>query len=760
MTAKLTGSADGDSGLLTWDTDEVVNVVSSKLGLRLNTSSDFAPGKRLKNPLGYLSSYNYQLSLYLITPAGYDAFISSGRKNVNALRQGGAYLIAQSGGINNAQENRAQGFNLDYYIDNLKIETATNGKDNGTATNVSSISFTITEPYGFSFISNLRRATDSIQSLSGSTGVPNNPTKQFFILGIRFFGYDQKGNPVDGNTVYDGASLDPNSSGNNALFERYYDIFINSVQFKIEGKATVYNISAASVAPSKAFSVTRGTTKKNFTAPSVKTVGETLTLLMEDCTKQQEESYINSGHDPLTKYEVQFIGENSELISEAGMVTPDDLDKFKWPGSKADNPEESNPATEVRANPDSNSRSISIRQGTPILQAITDIISLSNYAKDALKVLYDSSLEPDPDTNEVSKSRTEPAKKVIRWFNCSAEIVNPKWISAVNDWSYTIRYLIQTYETPIIDSALAVPGSRYYGPHKRYEYWYTGKNSEILSYVQTLDNNYFNTVLSSVPAPTSSPLDVGVSNTSKFGTIGSTAEAVNNYVTSLYDPTSQAEATIQILGDPDFMVPDSAFSENALYDRFYGSDGFTINPNGGQVFIEIDFKEAVDYNNSGSQITGGDGQVAMPGTMSINESIMFWKPPGSFKRKDMGITYMVKTVTSNFSNGIFKQTVVGVMPDINDETNNIESQVRETLPGLANLANNNSGPVSGNANTGRGQNSLLPDKALAIAETIPEISITGIRRQTIATSTRTGPVADDDGSQNKVTNSQTTNARS
>ena len=50
-----------------------------------NTKSTDAPGRRLKNPLGNLSSYTYQLSLYMITPDAYDAFQASGRTEINAL---------------------------------------------------------------------------------------------------------------------------------------------------------------------------------------------------------------------------------------------------------------------------------------------------------------------------------------------------------------------------------------------------------------------------------------------------------------------------------------------------------------------------------------------------------------------------------------------------------------------------------------------------------------------------------------------------
>ena len=43
-----------------------------------NTAITDAPGRRLKNPLGALSSYTYQLSLYMITPDAYDAFNAGG----------------------------------------------------------------------------------------------------------------------------------------------------------------------------------------------------------------------------------------------------------------------------------------------------------------------------------------------------------------------------------------------------------------------------------------------------------------------------------------------------------------------------------------------------------------------------------------------------------------------------------------------------------------------------------------------------------
>lgn len=65
------------------------------------------PGKRLYNPLSKLASYTYNLSLYVITPDAYEAFVNNGRQKIDALSFAGpptetssvgpgAYLIAQS----------------------------------------------------------------------------------------------------------------------------------------------------------------------------------------------------------------------------------------------------------------------------------------------------------------------------------------------------------------------------------------------------------------------------------------------------------------------------------------------------------------------------------------------------------------------------------------------------------------------------------------------------------------------------------------
>jgi hypothetical protein len=176
---KLKGTADDDKG-------KSKKQAKEKIKVRKEADPELSPGKRLKNPLGALSSYTYQLSLYMMTPDALEVFKEKGYRDINSLGvlyagargpsvandavSAGAYIVAQSGGVNQTNpdpetgfvEARAPSFSFDYGIDNLQFEIV-GPKESGTATAEYDFSFTITEPYGFSFITNLKRAAEAIK---------------------------------------------------------------------------------------------------------------------------------------------------------------------------------------------------------------------------------------------------------------------------------------------------------------------------------------------------------------------------------------------------------------------------------------------------------------------------------------------------------------------------------------------------------------------------------------------------------------------
>lgn len=634
------------------------------------------PERRLTNPLGELSSYTYQLSLYMITADAYDAFVASGRTRINALSEldgfeasGGAFLVAQSGGINDTgvdannrplDSARAPGFDTDFYIENLSYKTFTSGQSTLTASNNAEFKFDIVEPYGFSFITKLKRAADVLAQYNTALKTPKNPIRQFFVLGIRFFGYDENGK----------------LERPEGIFETYYDIAIKSLKFKLDGKETTYNITAASLPPNQSFGLRRGriTNSKEIQAT---TVGTAIKELFNKLNVEQEERIKDRIIEHKNIYQVKFLGEDAREIELASLLNPADIDKYRWGGSGTQTTDQSNPAVEVRVQPNPTLSSLTFNADTPIQTAINDIISQSSYLRDALKVIYETAAEPS-DTGSAPEKPSSASK--IKWYNLSTELSKPKWDQKVNDWAYTITYIIQVYETPVIDTPYAATGGRYYGPHKRYEYYFTGENKEVLSYDQKFDNTYFNVALdpSQRPlqdrvSPNSHPEDIpyGVqmhTGGPKLYVRGPGNEAQNTYTTSLYDPGAYAKAKLTILGDPDFLMRETPDSLNQPYNRFYGTNQFTINPNGGQVFVEVDFKEAVDYTSE-------------TGTLKINESILFLPYPPDIAKIVKGVSYRLTEVESKFSKGHFTQELTLIINSFSDSKTQEGENGRENQAG-------------------------------------------------------------------------------
>lgn len=752
------------------------------------SGKNLKPGRRLKNPLSYFSSSTYNITLYMITPDAYDAFIQSGRQKINVLASAknldgsasdisktgaGAYIIAQSGGINNTTTNRAPGFELDYYIDNLRIKTATNASASQSATNTTALSFSITEPYGFSFITNLKRAQDGLKQYSQALGYKNvvNATKQFFILGIRFYGYDHAGRLLSGKDIKDGEPIDPNTD-ENGVFETFYDIVFTGVKFKLDGKAVRYDITAASIPSMEAWGLKRGRVKSDTTVEG-QDVNECLTGtngLLTQMNKQQEDMVGKEIEFP-NIYKVKWADQEAFAeIGKAKMVLASDLDKTKFPMSGAQTSSDSTDADNPPPNP--TRRKLAFAQDVSVIQAMTQLISRSRYLEKAMKTIHKVAAQPNPEKKEreVDKNQDDA---VVSWFNISAELSNAKFDRKLNDWAYTITYVISIYETPVVTNAYSYPGGLYYGPHKRYEYWFTGKNSEVLEYTQNFDNTYFTVALApdtglpvlkadekqppaiapenqgtqSGMVPLSPAMRTGGDTTGVGGTLG--AEAQNAYVTSLYDPGAYASAKVKILGDPDFLVQESATSQNELYNRYYGTNGYTISANGGQVFVEIDFKEATDYKVS-------------TGLLNINESILFYAYPPEIQKYVKGVSYQVKDVTSVFNNGSFIQELELIINSFNAPpgstgsgfSDNLRDVPPATAPGTtttnppANSPGSSTGQAPGSPSSTTTGTGFTPAPAAPAdpQSTLPNAGTVGspTGQQTSSAPTDGAPVQDDD----------------
>ena len=631
----IAAAASDDRGTEYEEFQPVTNNVTSPSSSATGVSGA-SPDKRRWNPLSKLSSYTYQLSLHMLTGDGYNAFVKNGRKDVaaltNATGEPAAYLLMQSGGINSKNSTRPDGFGFDYYIDDLKIKSMMSPNETGAASFNQELSFTITEPYGFSFISNLKRTADQLKKGSNTPNIQDlkNASRQFFILGITFLGYDANGEIVP--------------SGDS--FKKYYDIFLTKIAFKLDGKSTVYSISASPVHSMIGAGTKRGVIERGAELRG-RTINDFLNGsegLIAKLNKDQDAHVKRGGFR--NNYSIIFRGEGVDKIANASLVSTADLNKAKWPTGKPKNVNDINPGLEDV--PDANRRRVVFKGATPVVQAITQLISQSEYLENALKVVYTAADE--------TKTKPNPGRNAneLKWFNVSFEAICTDWDPLLSDFAFDITYIIQPYSTPFTMAASAGKTTPYYGPVKRYEYYYTGLNSEIIRYEQVLNNAFYTVTLQADGSPESQgggadvPQAIKQAGGSKLGENNNGLQAQNEYVTSLVDPGNFSRIKLEILGDPDWLSQDGKNNTTTSLSPFYGPDGFSIDPRSGQVFIEINFEEAVDYNNR-------------TGTLDTNNSILFWDYPEDIRKKLHGISYAVFNVTSFFRQGKFTQELTGTI---------------------------------------------------------------------------------------------------
>lgn len=611
-------------------------------GLSLTQARGAGSGKRLFNPLGNLSSYTYNISLYMITPQAYNAFVESGQTAVE-----GFHIVAESGGTDRSSPKGIPLFQYDYYIDDLVFKTFPNTKGtDGPTVDTASFEFKIYEPYGFRFITDLKSAAATV---SGKSSIQNGSsashyTQQVYMLVIKFYGYDAKGNIVTPGQV----GSQPGSD-QAALFPRYFPISITSLSFKLDGKATVYSIKAINRGSQAGLGIKRALIKNQ-----IELKGETVEEIISTSPTLSLVSYLNKLEDDLltgglnktvaveikNKYSVKFIDDGK--IRTAKLVDDGDWQIKNYRAGTSDivkKTSESNDKNSVTATAKFNrkNRTFSIPAGSTIYQAIDIIIGHSSYVRDKIKTQYKEDIEPEKEA--------EAGGGEFQWFSVTPVSKMIGYDKKRNGYVYDTTYLINNYKIPYLRSAFIDKTTFYPGPHKRYEYIYTGNNQEILSYEQNFNNLYYMDSIQQSKVNTYPAVEISHMsnpNESNSGTLGKASAAAATIRTSLYSPGDQATAKMTILGDPDYLITTTAMQYDIYGKNGLGPDG-SIDPHIAQVFIEIKFNEATDYN------TG-------TGTLDIKQNVELYRYPAELEGVLKGaITYMVVDVTSTFSRGRFTQ---------------------------------------------------------------------------------------------------------
>jgi len=187
------------------------------------------------NVLDEYASYTYAISWYLLTPDQYNEMTRSQKKNCASwqllMQSAGAPTQAAGATANStATAGRNQFFGLDYYMDDLEIESLVPLKGTGAANTATNIRFRVTEPNGISLIENLYKAVSTLYKQKNVNKNANYPMAQYCLV-IRFYGYNDAGEIV--TTGRRGTNAITNLTDPRAIVEKFYPFVITNIKFRI-----------------------------------------------------------------------------------------------------------------------------------------------------------------------------------------------------------------------------------------------------------------------------------------------------------------------------------------------------------------------------------------------------------------------------------------------------------------------------------------------------------------------------------------------
>jgi len=628
-------------------------------------------------------------------PASQGGFTGALNTNANDAT-GGANTI----NFNAADAGRNPAFPLDFYIDSITIKNLNQGQATGISHSATELKFTVIEPMGITLLDRIYQAVQDQAPDEQGTGKINYTTAQYLMV-LRWYGYD-----IDGNLIKGGPTL----SDPNAVVEKFIPFAINGINWSVNSKLVNYDFDCTPIDQYVAGGTRRGAVPYNMqlsgstvadvlggtvatqtattAAPGASTTGVSSAQAERDdaaavdaaaappkanaagnpdpsvkvglmAAMNEHVNQLTTGTRPLyqvaDQYEIVFVGAAKQLIGDATIVLPGEK---KEANQTPMGTTQTNDAKSASPNTDQKNvtqKIIPAVAGQSIVQIIDKVIRNSSYITSQQLTQINPFGGPTDLDGGGEQPNPEAANKPVNWFRINFEAIPIKPDNLRNDYAYKIRYIISVYKIDKYDSKY-FPIGTFRGVHKSYPYWFTGKNTAVLEYQETLNTAYNMLVSGSDTQDSGSETirkqiaatmqDIVIytygpnSGESMQGSRDRGNEASANLADSLYGGADLANSTLKIIGDPAWIQQGSLSGGVTAADLEIGSfltDG-TINFDGEQIMYEVTWNRPDDYDLA-------TGMAA----------------PTSKKNKTKSRVYTATTVTSEFKQGKFEQLISGTL---------------------------------------------------------------------------------------------------
>ena len=627
------------------------------------------------NPFKGFATMTYAISLYMLDKPAMDRIYNQGIKSVAGLP-----LLMQSGGAASVGTGtygalRDPNFHLDFYLDNIEIKGLISGTSTQSVHNSFEMSFTVREPNGLTFLDSLHKAVKDYKISKGFPSDKINYAAQNYLMVIRFYGYDEYGNLVDGSKI---SKAEPTSDAR-AFSEKFIPFIFTGITFSMAAEMIEYRCTCATPMSFYSQIGTHGALPFNIelqggTVGSILGIGgageeyfpEEFDQRRDDITTQANlsiytglanalnaESERAYGKEFANKYIIE-VEEGSEIDTKKVVVDQNvDKNQSAMPSDKT------NPTAPNTDRVDKNQGRKSLPAGTSIIQAIELVVRESEF------VTAQRNIDVDKRTGKPIVK--EGSSKVFQWFKVVTTVtprsdkINPQTM----DYAYNIKYTIKRYGVGDVKSPY-FPGAYYRGVHKRYPYWFTGENTEIIDFRQDFNYLYFQQF---GPERLTNPVEINTihvtknfymprSNETNLGGVNKSSEATSSAASVLYSPADMAMAELTIVGDPDWIAQSEVFYSPKISKQKVGNSPFlpdgSVNYDASEIYFSVEYNTPADYQDTGLQNIGynnpNKGVVDISGATAT-----------------VVLAYRANEITTLLHNGEFKQTLKGTLMTWRDD---------------------------------------------------------------------------------------------
>jgi hypothetical protein len=705
------GSETGAPAGLNKDPKSVTQVSNPKDATSINASAGVfdADLNEIKiepkpNELNVFSSYTYNIALYMLNSKSYVNLLTKPNSPREVLDD--SLLLMRDGGTGTQPENaleRELGFFNDFYIDNLELTNVAIGPSKRKQnTNVTDVSFTITEPRGVTLLEKLRNAakTTLVSTKEKYIHAP-------YLLEIKFKGYDDRGQPM-------AAESKP----------KYIPIKITDIRFEVTSMGTEYKVKAIPYAHSL-FGQINSTIPMNMEL-SATTIGDIFNSGGNEIIQTTEDVRVFSGpggqEQTTQKKTVEKYGDSFKSLAE---VLTDNQKKRTKPTTKKVKKMPSNPGDrsggyeEVEVPPaaegydtysfkiasqianaklnveaifdaldtpaptgqkkddgkanksqfqayaasfgggislDKDKKTFKINAGTDVTKLLNLVIMHSDYM--------------DKNIDEVTEKGISEGKG-INWFK-----IKPVIISAEGDgkgfdgkdgrYKYHVEYVVEPSVIYYHDFPWAPKSKpKGLGYHKVYDYIFSGKNTEVLDFKLDFKTAFMQVMTAGTgskfadksadndfsPLVKEQPLSAEGNSTNGKDSL-TRARAKDLFSSVMSDGVDMVALDMRIIGDPAYLPTSDAYWQDKIrkgqqYTSAYMPDG-TINYELSMPFCQVNLRTPVDYDD----ITGLANVTAT--TNSTFSGI-----------------YKITQISSTFAGGIFQQKLTGIRAPLQPTKNGV-----------------------------------------------------------------------------------------